>query len=105
MRINDRQQRLISLLCQRRSDTIQNLAAEFGVCERTIRRDIEELTLTYPIETVRGRYGGGVKMADWYFQDRPKLTPKQTALLKRLAVGLHGEDLNEINQILTHFAS
>ena len=70
------------LLCQRRSDSIQNLAMELGVCERTIRRDIEELTLTYPIETVRGRYGGGVRMADWYFQDRPKLTPKQTALLK-----------------------
>lgn len=82
--MNDRQQQLISLLCQRRSDSIQNLAMELGVCERTIRRDIEELTLTYPIETVRGRYGGGVRMADWYFQDRPKLTPKQTALLKRL---------------------
>jgi hypothetical protein len=44
-------------------------------------------------------------MADWYFQDRPKLTPKQTALLKRLAIGLHGEDLDEMNRILTHFAS
>ena len=72
VRINDRQQQIINLLCQRRSDTVQNLAAELGVCERTIRRDIEELTLTYPLETVRGRYGGGVKMADWYFQDRPK---------------------------------
>ena len=103
--MNDRQQQLISLLCQRRSDSIQNLAMELGVCERTIRRDIEELTLTYPIETVRGRYGGGVRMADWYFQARPKLTPKQTALLKRLAIGLHGEDLDEMNRILTHFAS
>ena len=103
--MNDRQQQLISLLCQRRSDSIQNLAMELGVCERTIRRDIEELTLTYPIETVRGRYGGGVRMADWYFQDRPKLIPKQTALLKRLAIGLHGEDLDEMNRILTHFAS
>ena len=100
VRINDRQQQIINLLCQRRSDTVQNLATELGVCERTIRRDIEELTLTYPLETVRGRYGGGVRMADWYFQDRPKLSPKQTALLKRLAVGLHGEDLDEMNQIL-----
>ena len=103
--MNDRQQQLISLLCQRRSDSIQNLAMELGVCERTIRRDIEELTLPYPIETVRGRYGGGVRMAVWYFQDRPKLSPKQTALLKRLAVGLHGEDLDEMNHILARFAS
>ena len=42
VRINDRQQQIINLLCQRRSDTVQNLAAELGVCERTIRRDIEE---------------------------------------------------------------
>ena len=105
VRINDRQQQIINLLCQRRSDTVQNLAAELGVCERTIRRDIEELTLTHPLETVRGRYGGGVKMADWCFRDRPKLSPKQTALLKRLAVGLHGEDLDEMNHILARFAS
>ena len=105
MRINDRQQQIINLLCQRRSDTVQNLATELGVCERTIRRDIEELTLTYPLETVRGRYGGGGRMANWYFQDRPKLSPKQTALLKRLAVGLYGEDLDEMNQILARFAS
>ena len=105
VRNNNRHQQIINLLCQRRSDTVQNLAAELGVCERTIRRDIEELTLTHPLETVRGRYGGGVKMADWYFRDRPKLSPKQTALLKRLAVGLHGEDLDEMNQILARFDS
>ena len=104
VRMNDRQQQLISLLCQRRSDSIQNLAMELGVCERTIRRDIEELTLTYPIETVRGRYGGGVRMADWYFQDR-QTDSQTTALLKRLAIGLYGEDLDEMNRILTHFAS
>ena len=105
VRINDRQQQIIDLLCQRRSDTVQNLATELGFSERTIRRDIEELTLTYPLETVRGRYGGGVRIADWYFQDRPKLSPKQAALLKRLAVGLHGEDLDEMNLILARFAS
>jgi len=102
---NERRKQILDLLCQRRRDTVQNLATEFGVCERTIRRDIEELTLTYPLETARGRYGGGVRMADWYFQNRPKLSPKQTALLKRLAVGLYGEDLNEMNQILARFAS
>ena len=105
MSANERRKQILDLLCQRRRDTVQNLATEFGVCERTIRRDIEELTLTYPLETARGRYGGGVRMADWYFQNRPKLSPKQTALLKRLAVGLYGEDLNEMNQILARFTS
>ena len=95
----------MDLLCQRRRETISNLAAELGVSERTIRRDIEMLTLRYPIETVCGRYGGGVRMADWYQQGRQRLTPRQTALLRRLAVGLQGEDLEDMKQILTQFAS
>ena len=84
---------------------MQNLAAELGVSERTIRRDVEILTRSYPLETVCGRYGGGVRVADWYHLDRQRMSPKQTALLKRLAVGLHSEDLDEMNQILARFAS
>ena len=105
MSANDRRRQILDLLCLRRRDTVQNLASELGVCERTIRRDIEVLTLSYPIETVCGRYGGGVKMADWYHQDHRRLSPRQTALLKRLAAGLEGEDLEDMNQILLRFAS
>ena len=54
----ERRQLILDQLCQRRKETIPNLAAELGVSERTIRRDIEMLTLRYPIETVCGRYGG-----------------------------------------------
>lgn len=101
----ERRQLILDLLCQRRRETISNLAEELGVNERTIRRDVEMLTLRYPIETVCGRYGGGVRVADWYQQDRRRLTPRQTALLRRLAVGLQGEDLEDMKQILTQFAS
>lgn len=101
----ERRQQILELLCQRRKETVSNLAAELGVCERTIRRDIEMLTLQYPIETVCGRYGGGVKLTDWYYQGRRRLTPRQTALLRRLAAGLQGEDLEDMNQILVQFAS
>nr|WP_305148164.1 DeoR family transcriptional regulator [Dysosmobacter welbionis] len=101
----ERRQLILDLLCQRRRETISNLAAELGVSERTIRRDVEMLTLRYPIETVCGRYGGGVRMADWYQQGRQRLTPRQTALLRRLAAGLQGEDLEDMKQILTQFAS
>jgi len=101
----ERRQLILDLLCQRRRETTSNLAEELGVSERTIRRDVEMLTLRYPIETVCGRYGGGVRMADWYKQDRRRLTPRQTALLRRLAAGLQGEDLEDMKQILTQFAS
>ena len=83
-------------------DAIQ---AGFNKIVFVIRRDIETLTLQYPIETCCGRYGGGVKMADWYHRDRRRLTPRQAALLRRLAADLQGEDLEDMNQILIQFAS
>lgn len=101
----ERRQQILELLCQRRKDTMQNLAAERGVSERTIRRDVEILTRSYPLETVCGRYGGGVRVADWYHLDRQRMSPRQTALLRRLAADLRGEDLEVMEQILLKFAS
>ena len=101
----ERRQQILELLCQRRKDTMQNLAAELGVSERTIRRDVKILTRSYPLETVCGRYGGGVRVADWYHLDRQRMSPKQTALLRRLAADLRGEDLEVMEQILLKFAS
>lgn len=84
---------------------MENLASEFGVSERTIRRDIGELTLQYPIETKCGRHGGGVRVADWYRMDSKRLTAKQADLLRRLSVSLSGDDLETMNRILAQFAS
>ena len=81
-------------------DRIESSTASLFTAGPLMRADIRS-----PLETFGARYGAGLKMGDWYFQDRPKLSPKQTALLKRLAVGLHGEDLDEMNQILARFAS
>ena len=67
---------------------MDNLASEFGVSEKTIRRDVEELMCSYPIETIRGRYGGGVKVSDWYRPTRNILCSEQIALLKKLAPSL-----------------
>jgi predicted DNA-binding transcriptional regulator YafY len=58
---NERRMEIIEALCRRRQDTMANLAAEFGVSVRTIKNDIDILSLSYPIETIRGRYGGGVR--------------------------------------------
>ena len=76
----------------------------FSVSRRTIIRDIEVLTLTYPIETVRGRYGGGVKIADWYHPSRQSLCLEQIQLLKRLAPALKGNDLLIMNSIISQFS-
>ena len=60
----ERRQQLLEVLCLRRHDTYGNLANEFNVCKETIRHDIEELMRSYPVETIRGRHGGGVRVMD-----------------------------------------
>ncbi len=55
----ERREAILDALCVRRQDTYENLAQEFGVSYSTIRRDIEVLACSYPIEPVRGRHGGG----------------------------------------------
>lgn len=99
----ERRQRLLEVLCIRRQDTCDNLAHEFHVANSTIRRDLEILTCSYPIETVRGRYGGGVKVAEGYYLYRKTLTSKQATLLQRLRDQLDGDDLITLNSILLQF--
>ena len=104
MRTDERRAAIMKALTARRHDKISNLAAEFGVTTRTIKTDIEELTLAYPLVTVRGRYGGGVKVEDWYHPGRKTLSPVQAQLLKKLATSLTGKDLQIMNSIFTDFS-
>ena len=55
----ERRKEIFAALCRRRYDTVGNLANEFGVCEKTIRNDLQVLMCSYPIKTMQGRYGGG----------------------------------------------
>lgn len=48
LKANERRQKILEILCVRRQETMENLAQEFNVTIRTIRNDIEELTLAHP---------------------------------------------------------
>ena len=80
------------------------LASELDVGLRTIRKDITALSLTFPLLTVRGRYGGGVKLANWFHPNANKLSPRQEELLQRLKPTLAGDDLIVMNSILAQFS-
>ena len=73
----ERRKEIMKLLCKRRHETIPNLAIELGVSARTIRRDIEELSLSEPIYTQAGRYGGGVYVLDDYYINRMYFSEEQ----------------------------
>ena len=80
----ERRAELLRVLCRRRHDTVENLASEFGVSERTIRRDIEALSVSVPIYTKPGRYIGGVYVMEGYAVDRVYMSEEQLQVLEKL---------------------
>ena len=100
MNANERRRQILEVLCERRFDTISNLMFEFSVSRATIKRDIQELTLSYPIYTTLGN-GGGV---DGYRIGKQYLTKEQKNLLEKLATRLTGEDFQTMQSILKKFS-
>ena len=101
----ERQQKLLEVLCFRRYDTIDNLARELKVSRRTICRDLVVLMCSYPIETVRGRYGGGVKIADGFHlnrrsRERQELSSEQITVLKKARAFFQGRELSILDSII-----
>ncbi len=90
METADRRMEILRLLCRRRYEKTKNLAYEFGVSERTIRRDIEFLSLRNPIYTQSGRYGGGIYVLDNFTMDRMYMTSAEVGVLKKVSDALNG---------------
>ena len=99
----ERRQKILETLCLRRHDTYSNLAHEFHVSTGTIRRDIIELTCSYPIEPVRGSHGG-VRVAEWFHIDRRSLNFSEITFLRKLGESLDNSDLEMLNRIITTFS-
>ena len=99
----DRRTKIIAVNCKRRSITMNDLANEFGVTVRTIRSDIKHLSHSYPIETIRGRYDGGVKIHEDFHLSRRYLNTEQIDLLEKLKGHLATKDMIVIDSILNEF--
>lgn len=84
MGTSERRNAIMRILCRRRHETVANIAAEFGVSERTIRRDIEILSLSEPIYTQSGRHGGGVYVTDNYNIGRVYFSDQEAAVFIKL---------------------
>ena len=82
----ERRREIMKILCRRQHETMQNLAAEFGVSTRTIQRDIETLSISEPIYTQPGKYAGGVYVVDGYSIDRMYMTDKELNVLNKLYI-------------------
>lgn len=99
----DRQRLIIEQLSDRRSATMEELAAQFDVSFSTIRRDIQILSCSHPIYTQQGGAGGVRAMDGWYLSRR-YLHDDQEDLLRTLLPGLQPEQQKTMEAILTAFA-
>ena len=104
MTATERRQEIMNALIQRRHETVACLAAEFGVSERTILRDIEELSLRYPLETQTGPQGG-IRLASWFRPGRKVLSREQIEAVREAARFLEGEKKQALLSILTQFTA
>lgn len=76
---------------------------EFGVSMRTIRYDIETLSLTFPLVTIKG-HAGGVAVMDGYQYGKCYLNEKQSGVLVRLLEILTSDDRRVLQSILDDFS-
>lgn len=103
MKALERRQALIELLCERRYEKISNLAFEFGVSWRTICRDIQELSLSYPIYTDCSRGKAGVYIEEGYYLGKQYLREDEEELIQKLISNSTGEDRTRLIKILKRF--
>lgn len=104
MSANERRAEIIRIMVARRQESMQVLARELGVSDRTIRNDILVLTTEYPLETVRGN-GGGVRIADWYHPHKNILTTEQMTVLQQLMSVADDNQKRVLDQMLREYGS
>lgn len=98
----ERRQRIVEILNMRRSEQLDNLASELNVSKMTIRRDIEVLSCSYPINTRQGN-GGCIYVEEGFDMYDRYLTSKQFEVLERLKGTATGEDVKVLETILKSF--
>lgn len=100
----ERREEIMRILIVRRHETMQVLAAEFGVTDRTIRNDVTILTAKYPLKTSRG-IGGGVSIPDSFNPHKNILSVEQMNVLEELIPKANEHQQTVIKQILAAFVS
>lgn len=100
----ERRAEIMRILTARRSSNIRTLAAEMGVCRRTICTDIEILTADYPLETSRGN-GGCVKVAQWYHPHRNILSDEQQRVLAEIMQTASEQQAQVLCEMLLEYGS
>ena len=103
MTASERRMAILEVLCERRQEKIANLAFEFGVTTRTNKNDLLELSLSYPVYTVSGRYHSGVYVADDYYLGKQYLSDEQLDLIISLKSKVDDDQQKILESIVKKF--
>lgn len=95
----ERRDAIIESLSIHRRLKIECLMQRFGVCRRTINKDIVALSESYPIYTITGSSGGVFVMEGFKYR-KAQLSEKQIALLNKLLPTLSEEDRETMSGII-----
>ena len=101
-RTTERRLTILQILCERRKETLENLAFELKVCRNTIQRDIDTLSLSFPIYTLQGSCGG-VYIVDGFRLGMKYLTDEQYEVLERLSKETEKKDAEILQSIMKTF--
>ena len=99
----ERRDQIIDLLCEKRYIKSGDLANQFGVCIRTIGHDILYLSLSYPIYTKSGKYGG-IFIAKGYYRNKSYLSDLQKETLESILSVVNKNQAKIISSIIDKFA-
>ena len=99
----ERRKAIMQILRLRKYEKINNLAFQFSVTTRTIKRDIEMLSLTESIYTKQGKYDGGIYYED--FGEKTTPTAQKVELLKKLKNYCLPEEVKTLRQIIKDYGA
>ena len=102
--VHERRAEIIRILESRRSENLSNFVFLFGVSRRTICYDIEILTATHPIETVRGR-GGCIRLRNGYRTYQNVLSEEQQDILIEIIPSITKQQAEVVREMLIALGS
>lgn len=99
----ERRLEILKYLCRKRHAKMTELANIFGVCVRTIQRDIFEIEVTFhvPIEIRSGKYGGGVYILGNYSFDHMYMCEEELGLLRKIETMVESQLTEQEKAILS----
>ena len=102
MKATERRQAILEFLCEVRKTTMANIQFEFNISRSTARRDIFELSLSYPVIAQAGN-DGGVYVSEEYFLGKMYLSREQQMLLESLKSTASNEQRAILDSIIRKF--